>query len=221
MVKYSTYEQRSPEWFQERAGKITGTTFGNIIDHKTGKLKKDTASRTPILTAVSKVIAEIQTGQPLDIGDGYQSFAMEWGEQMEQLIEDKYTTKAFKKVGFVTCDRYKYFGLSPDMLFFTGDDCTVAIEGKGPNSDTFIKYRITNKIPDSGAGNHMTQILSYFCNIPTLEKLKFVAVDPRNQVNSWFEILVTREELHPIIVECEKSMIEFEKLVDEYLNKLK
>lgn len=217
MVKYSEVEQRTEQWFIERSAKVTSTGFKNIIDWKTGKLKKDTASRQPILTAVSKIIAELQTETPLDIGDGFVSFAMEWGQQMEELIEEKYHKKSYRKIGFVTCDKYKYFGLSPDMLFFKDDDAVHAIEGKGPNSDTFVKYRIKNVIPDE----HQPQILSYFCNIPTLKALMFVAHDPRNNVNPWFEKKVTREELQPIINQAEASMLEFEIIVDNYLTQLK
>lgn len=217
MVNYSEVEQRTEEWFIERSAKIGSTGFKDIIDWKTGKLKKETASRTPILTAACKIIAEIETGMPLDIGDGYISPAMEWGEDMEEFIIEKYHNPTYKKIGFVTCDKYKYFGLSPDMLFFKDGEAVQAIEGKGPNKDTFVKYRIKNVIPDE----HQPQILSYFCNIPTLKVLMFVAHDPRNNVNPWFEKKITREELQPIINQAEISMLEFETIVDNYLTQLK
>lgn len=201
-------EQGTPEWMDLRIGKITASKVKAILNID-GKLK----AKGPLQTALSKVLAEIETGFSND--SDFMSDAMEWGVEHEFEVIDKYKTDMFAPIGFATNSKFKYLGCSPDMVFY-GENAKFekGIEIKCPNSATHIKWHLDNKIPNE----HLHQVLIYFL-IFELEKMSFVSYDPRNNKRPYFEKTILKKDIQPLLDQTEESILRFEFLISEHLKK--
>ena len=98
-------EQRSPEWFNIRRGKITSSEIHKIM----GKEALSDTAKTYLLERVSESLG------------GYAAFAtgpaLEWGTELESLAIDVYTGKtgtAVEKASFIPVN--DHFGGSPDGI---------------------------------------------------------------------------------------------------------
>ena len=213
MITFHEMEQRSIEWGQIRLGKIGGSQLDKIIDYKTGHLKQDLnkngsfKSNTPIISAIAGVIAELKTGFSND--SDYVSGAMEWGIEEEEnaigLLENKNTFQC----GYVTNSKYKYFGLSPDLL-----ETKKGYEIKCPNSATFVRWKIKMEVPKT----HIVQVLAYFVIMDELKEMDFVVYDPRF-TDSIFKITLQRADYKEMISNMSSAMIEFDKYVNVNLRR--
>jgi hypothetical protein len=124
-MKLHTCEQRTPEWFALRIGRITATSFATMANGR-----PDTIETLCLKTAAEKV-----TGKSCD--DGYCNAAMEDGINTEELARQAYETNTFEhvqQVGFIELD--DTFGFSPDGL--VGD--VGGVEIKCPQPHTHLKY---------------------------------------------------------------------------------
>ena len=127
-----TMAQRSEEWWQVRAGKITATSFPTMAAAKS----KDTRETLCLKTAAERI-----TGQPIE--EPFCNGAMENGVETEAFAREAYETTTFAhvlEVGFVEMD--EYIGVSPDGL--VGDDG--GVEVKCPMAHTHLKY-LTSRDP--------------------------------------------------------------------------
>ena len=211
-IVYHEMKQRSMAWTEIRLGKIGGSSLKSIIDiSKKGKLK----SMDTVLTSVADVISEIETGFTND--SDYISDAMEWGIEEEENAKELLMNDNTFECGFVENSRFKYFGISPDMLETENGVMSIGYEIKCPGSKKYAKYVIENKLPT----DHKVQVLGYFVAIPTLQKMKFVVYDPRFKTKKMHIVEVLRSDYKEFIENIEQSLIEFEKLVDEYLPKFR
>lgn len=102
-------DQRTPEWYQIRTGKPTGSAFSKVLTSK-GELSKQSASYAASLAI------EIYTGEPNETFEG-----TEWTDRGKELEAE---AQAFyeldydvdvQPVGFVTDDQDRW-GCSPDGL---------------------------------------------------------------------------------------------------------
>ncbi len=128
-------EQRSSEWFQVRAGKITGSRFSHAM------ARKDTAKYQDL---ISTLVAERTAGKYRD--DGYVNSAMQWGMNHEDTARSWYASKYRRKVneiGFVIHPKYQYIGVSPDGL--VGNNGLIEI--KCPQHNNFLKVKESKLIP--------------------------------------------------------------------------
>lgn len=203
---YENIIQRSIEWNDLRLGRIGGSQLATIIDPKTGNLKKQTKSSTPLITAVSKVIAEIKTQFSND--SDYESDAMLWGIEQEADAAELIGDKDSFVCGYVTNSDFKYFGLSPDLL-----SVKKGYEIKCPNSSTFAEWVIKDELPIK----HKVQVMDYFVMMPEIEEMIFVVYDTRYPKNNLRKISVKRADNLEFIANMSNAMKEFDKLVDEYL----
>lgn len=121
-------EQRSPEWFAARLGKVTASRVADILAvTKSGP----SASRKNYM---AELIAERLTGQPAQT---FTSPAMQWGTDNEPMARAAYefmTDTTVEEVGFVDHPNIANFGASPDGL--VGADGLVEI--KCPNTATHL-----------------------------------------------------------------------------------
>ena len=121
-------EQRSPEWFAARLGKVTASRVADILAvTKSGP----SASRKNYM---AELIAERLTGKP---AQAFTSPAMQWGTDNEPLARSAYefmTDATVQEVGFVDHPHIADFGASPDGL--VGEDGLVEI--KCPNTATHL-----------------------------------------------------------------------------------
>ena len=116
MIKH-LLEQRSEAWYHIRLGRITATSFSDLM------AKKDTKGYNDLITDIA---GEILT-EKKDESEDYTSPAMERGVELEseavKLYEDLFELQV-EKIGFITPDEDNEFaewiGVSPDGLI--GED---------------------------------------------------------------------------------------------------
>lgn len=104
-------EQRTPEWYQLRKGKITSSEIHKIMGVK--KELSDVAK-----TYLLERVAELLGGTPLSTAtNGFKPVALEWGTELEPVAIDYYSTLTsteVKKASFIVVN--EQYGGSPDGL---------------------------------------------------------------------------------------------------------
>lgn len=131
-------EQRSPEWFAARVGRLTGTAAADMM---TTIQKGESAARRNLRV---RLALECITGVSQE-GD-FTSTAMQRGIDLEPVALAHYEAMAgdlVERVGFLLCDEIAA-GCSLDG-FVSGRKGIV--ETKCPNSATHLEYLKTRKIP--------------------------------------------------------------------------
>lgn len=126
------FEQRSPEWFELRRGKFTGSKFGNLLAKKT----TDTYEKL-----INRVVFEILSDTNVV---EYVSDSMRRGTELEPDARTEYQKKTFslvREVGSVQVNDYVL--VSPDGLI--GNDG--GLEIKCLEYNNLIKFLTTQEIP--------------------------------------------------------------------------
>ena len=157
-------EQRTPEWFAARCGKVTASRVADVIAKtKTGW----GASRANLM---ADLIVERLTGQP---ASAFINAAMEWGTEQEPHARAAYSARTgelVEEVGFVPHPTIDAAGASPDGL--VGDDGLV--EFKCPNTATHLDTLLAGAVP----GKHAAQ-LQWQMACTGRKWCDFVSFDPR------------------------------------------
>ena len=168
-------EQRSPEWLACRVGKITGSTFSDIMPSKTD-MKKGIFDKWTL--AQEKVLYRIAAENLTWIsGDGsfYVNDAMQWGIDHEE--EARKAVESHMMLDSRECGIYQrgdFIASSPDAIM--GDN-EVTLELKCPASGTHFKYL---KNPQSLYEDYKWQVLGeIFCT--GLDSGIIASYDPRFQ----------------------------------------
>ncbi len=119
----SDIEQRTPEWYAARLGKITASRISAVLAKPQGK-KPSAATRDNYR---AELLLERITGK--EKADTYQSKAMERGIQLEPEARAAYDTRysvMVEPVGFVLHPTIKNAGCSPDG--FVGDEGIIQVK---------------------------------------------------------------------------------------------
>lgn len=157
-------EQRSPEWFAHRMGRVTASKISDVMAQtKTGPgaARKNYAA---------DLVAERLTGESRE---GYSNAAMQWGTDMEPAARAAYefmTDATVQEVGFIDHPSILMAGCSPDGL--VGDHGMVEI--KCPNTATHIETLLTGKID----GKYIKQ-MQFQMACAGRSWCDFVSYDPR------------------------------------------
>jgi putative phage-type endonuclease len=139
-------EQRSPEWFQARCGRLTGSRAGDML--ATIKSGEAAARRDYRM----QLVCERLTGQPQD--DVFVNAAMQRGIECEPLAFAAYeslTGQVVERSGFLAHDEY-LMGCSLDGHV---DRFTGILECKCPKSATHLKYLRAGVMPPE----HLPQVI--------------------------------------------------------------
>jgi putative phage-type endonuclease len=157
-------EQRSPEWFAARLGKVTASRVAELMaTTKSGY----SASRANYM---AELICERLTGST---AERYSNAAMQWGTDNEGAAKEAYAFIAnatVEDIGFCQHPSIADFGASPDGLI--GSDGL--IEVKCPNTATHIETLLTDGIE----GKYHTQMqVQMACT--SRGWCDFVSFDPR------------------------------------------
>lgn len=137
-------EQRSPEWFAARAGKVTASRVSDVI----AKTKSGPSALRA--TYMGELIAERLTGTCVE---KYSNAAMQWGTDTEAEARAAYQFEATTLVtpaSFVPHPKIVMAGASPDG--YIGADGL--LELKCPNSATHIDTLLGQNVP----GKYISQI---------------------------------------------------------------
>ena len=141
-------EQRSPEWFAERAGKVTASRIADLM------ARTKTGYSTSRANYRAQLVCERLTGA---VEPSYCNGAMQWGIDNETAARDAYQIHALctvEEIAFVNHPTIHMAGASPDGLI--GDDGLVEI--KCPISATHTETLLGDTVPDKYAKQLMFQM---------------------------------------------------------------
>lgn len=197
-------EQRSPEWFASRLGKVTASRVADVI----AKTKSGySASRDNYM---AQLICERLTGQQ---GESFTNAAMTWGTETEPLARsafEAYADVMVEEVGFVPHPSIEMSGASPDGLV----GLFGMLEIKCPNTATHIDTLLSQTVP----GKYITQ-MQWQMRCCERQWCEFVSFDPRLPQD--LQLFVKRVEFDPeYVAMLEKEVIQFLAELDDKVNKL-
>ena len=197
-------EQRSPEWYAARLGKVTASRVADII------AKTKSGYSTSRANYMAELVCERLTGKQ---GDFYQNAAMVWGTETEPMARSAYEAHSGNLVtetGLVLHPSIADAGASPDGLI----DEDGLVEIKCPNTSTHIDTLLDEKVPSK----YVTQIMWQMA-CTERKWCDFVSFDPR--MPEHMQIFVKRiERDDDMIVELEHEVEKFLSELDEKINKL-
>lgn len=191
-------EQRSPEWFEARCGKVTASRIADLMAKtKTGY----SASRANYL---AELVAERLTGT---VAEGYSNAAMQWGTEHEpeaRAAYQFYTDAEVTEIGFALHPTIDLSGCSPDGL--VGTDGMVEI--KCPNTATHIETLLTGTV----AAKYIKQ-MQWQMRCCGRAWCDFVSFDPRLPDRmQLFVKRVARDDA--MLAEIEREVVAFLREVD-------
>ena len=201
-------QQRSPEWFAARLGKVTASKVADVIAKtKTGY----SASRDNYM---AQLICERMTGQKQE---SFTNAAMEWGTETEPLARAAYEAYAnvlVDEVGIIDHPFIPMAAASPDGL--VGLDGMLEI--KCPNTANHFDTLLKGEVP----AKYITQMQWQMACANRLW-CDFVSFDPRAPEGlQLFVKRVERDDKYILELEAEvnKFLEEMESRIEK-LNKLK
>ena len=198
-------EQRSPEWFAARLGKVTASRVADIV------AKTKSGYSTSRTNYMSELIVERLTGS---VTDFYQNSAMLWGTNTEPLARAAYEALAgelVEEVGFVPHPTIQMSGASPDGLI--GD--AGLLEIKCPNTSTHIETVLSQE----ASAKYITQ-MQWQMACTGREYCNFVSFDPRLPAEmSIFVRRVPRDDV--LIKSLEEEVSKFLAEIDEKIATIK
>ena len=197
-------EQKSPEWFAARLGRVTASRVADVV----AKTKSgDSASRGNYMAQL--VIERLTNKQE----ESYSNDFMDWGNLQEPFARAAYeaaTNVLVDEVGMITHPRIEMSGASPDGL--VGDDGLVEI--KCPKTATHIETLLSKTVP----GKYNIQ-MQWQMACTDRSWCDFVSFDPRMPDGlQMFLKRVPRDDA--LIKTLEDEVIKFLKEVDSKLEQL-
>jgi putative phage-type endonuclease len=199
------FEQRSPEWFAHRTGRVTASKIADVMAQtKSGP----GAARKNYL---ADLVAERLTGERRD---GFSNAAMQWGTDQEPNARAAYEflhDATVQEVGFIDHFHLTMAGCSPDGL--VGEKGMVEI--KCPNTATHIDTLLGGNIE----GKYIKQ-MQFQMACAGRDWCDFVSYDPR--LPAEMQLFVKRVERDALtIAEIERAVGEFLAEVDETVSALR
>lgn len=198
--------QGSPEWFEARAGKVTGSKVDDVMAK--GKGGGESATRSKYL---SQIVAEILTGRPYE--GGFKSSSMDRGTLVEPLARAAYEARfaVIETVGFVLHPTNDRVGASPDGL--VGADGMV--EFKCPDTHTHLGYLRAKEVPAAYKKQMTLEMI-----VAERAWVDFVSFDDRlGEDLALFRVRYHRDPL--LVATMESEIRAFLAEVDETLEDLK
>jgi len=191
-------EQRSTEWFSERAGKVTASAVYKVMARTKTGYGADRANYA------AQLVTERLTGFP---ADSFSNSAMQWGIDTEPQARAAYefrTGLSVVETGFHAHPAIAMFGASPDGL--CGDAGLVEI--KCPNSATHINTLRGDGIDRKYMLQMQTQMI---CT--GREWCDFVSFDPRLPMEMQIHIRRVERDAE-LVAEIEGEVTKFLAEVD-------
>lgn len=190
-------EQRTPEWYALRAGKLTGSVADVV--HAKGRSGGESVQRRDLRLALA---CERVTGRPTD-GDSYVSKEMQRGIDLEPTAFAAYeaaTGALVQHVGFVEREHIAV-GCSPDGVVIEGGRIVGLVSLKCPKTATHIGYIRDRVHPSEYLAQSMHELF-----VTGADWLEFVSYDDRLPEHlQLFRVRVTPDSL-PIPDHAQKVM---------------
>ncbi len=193
-------EQNTDDWYDLRAGKLTGSSFGKIMANF-GKGFGDPAKKLAVNIAAERI-----KGGPLQ-GDNYSNSNMERGHEQEPIARMLYEEETFNTVSNGGFFEHEHVGCSPDGL--VKNDGVLEIKSviatthfatiKRQSYDPAYKWQLIGNLYYTK--RQFIDFVSFCADFPADKKL-FICTLDQAKLSAEFEMLETRVE-------------QFLKLVDE------
>lgn len=198
-------EQRSPEWFAARAGKVTASRVSDVMAKiKTG----ESASRK---NYKADIICERLTGSPTE---SFTTKAMQDGIDREPLARAEYESRFgifVDEVAIIDHPTIPMAAASPDGL--VGDDGMMEI--KCPNKATHLEYFMDGVVPSK----YIPQ-MNWQLACTGRKWVDFVSFNP--DFPEWMQLFVIRHHRNDEDIQImESEVMTFLKEVDQIINKLR
>lgn len=204
-------EQRTPDWFAARLGKITASRIDAVLARPKGKGQDYSATRANYR---AQLVLERITGKEKE--QGFQSKAMERGIELEPEARAAYDTAKgvmVEPVGFVQHPLIKNAGCSPDG--FVGEDGMTQF--KCPYPATHIEWLTKGGVPTE----HRKQMAFELSCCPERKWSDFVSYCPDMPDHlRLFIARFTRESAVDVIEEIEREVIKFDAEIKEVIASL-
>lgn len=204
-MSYIPCVQGSPEWLQERCGRITASRIVDVL----AVLKKGGESAARAAYRM-ELVAERLTGRS---AQHFVSNEMLGGIENEVLARGAYeveTDNSVDLVGFYTHPEMDFAGASPDGVI-GGEGC---IEIKCPKTSTHIGWMLAGVIPPE----HVPQ-MAFEMACTGRKWCDFVSFDPRLPVH--LQLFIRRMERDDeSITDIEAAVCQMDAEVDAILNRL-
>lgn len=198
-------DQRSPEWYAARLGKVTASRVADII------AKTKTGYSTSRANYMAQLICERLTGVQ---GESYSSSAMQWGTDTEPMARTAYENHSdvlVMETGLVPHPAIPMAAASPDGLI--GNDGLVEI--KCPITATHIETLLGQSTP----GRYVTQ-MQWQMACTGRKWCDFVSFDPRMPEN--MQLFVERVQRNDETISLlEREVMMFLGELDKKVGELK
>ena len=186
-------EQRTPEWFAARLGKVTASKVADVI------AKTQTGYSTSRANYMAQLVCERMTGTQ---AESFSNAFMQWGTDQEPLARAAYEAAQdvlVNETGFVIHPTIAEAGASPDGL--VGDDGLIEI--KCPITATHIETILSEKVP----AKYITQMMWQMA-CTGRQWCDFVSFDPR--MPAGLQIFIKRIAYNEAVAKgLEKEVKEF------------
>lgn len=200
-------DQGSPEWFEARFGKVTGTRLQSAVGAK-WDARKDCWKYGDVKvqnTLMYELLAErMSANEIVDIKNA----AMERGNELEPFAvaaASKYQDLEFTACGMLVSDELEHFAISPDAILEIDGSVVGGLETKCPSGKKHIEYVITDGIPRE----YFFQVIAAFVMSDDVKFWDFASYDDRNYERELFIIRVNREDVAEDVEQCRKHLVEF------------
>jgi putative phage-type endonuclease len=204
MTEAQFVDQRSPEWFAARLGKVTASRVSDVI------AKTKTGYSTSRDNYMAQLICERMTGTQ---AESFTNAAMAWGTETEPLARAAYEAKKdvlVDEVGLITHPYISMAGASPDGV--VGDDGVLEI--KCPNTATHFETLLKGEMPSK----YIPQV-QWQMACTSRKWCDFVSFDPRvDDGLKLFVIRINRDSEY--IKMLEDEVMKFLRELEIKLNKL-
>lgn len=198
-------EQNTPEWFEARKGKITGSKLKDIV------VKRGTKKKIGFYQLIADRLAIEEEGdeEARDRGHRLEDEAVE-------LVSAMFPKgSVIKNCGIWVSEDNENIAVSPDAAIKVKGKFTQAIEVKCLKAALHIQAIVEKKIPDE----YELQVLQYFIVNEDLKSLYFVFFDPRVVAKPFHYIVVERKDVQADIDYYKeyqlKELEEVERIVAE------
>ena len=198
-------DQRSPEWFAVRLGKVTASRIADVC------ARTKTGWGSSRKNYMAELVAERLTGERVE---GFTNAAMQWGTDTEPQARAAYeflTDATVVEEGFCLHSTIPDFGASPDGLI--GD--VGLLEIKCPNTASHIQTLLTGEVP----GKYETQMQAQMA-CTGRAWCDYVSFDPR--MPGEMQLFVKRVHRDDaLIAKMEAEVVEFLAELSQTLDSLR
>lgn len=202
-------EQRTPEWYDARAGNATASRVKDILTQPQ-KGKKESSVRKAYM---AQIICERLTGKSLEEERG-NFFDVRRGNDLESVARAEYEMRrnvVVDTAGFVKHPSIDRFGCSPDGLIGKDGMCQI----KAPRRHVHLDWIMAGVVPN----DHKDQMFAELACHPEREWNDFVSYV--EDLPHHLQLFVVRLHRDPVrIALIEAGVAKFNADVDEIISKL-